>query len=91
MLPGEIPLNKGYELDRILFRVKKESVFQEKFFKDFENACNGYNLTEEEKLALKSRDFVKLYELGTKDELILALARLLKDRKLPLRNQETHH
>jgi Aromatic-ring-opening dioxygenase LigAB, LigA subunit len=66
---------KGYELDRLLFKVKKDDEFRRRFFSNFEDACTGFKLSSEEKAALRKRDFASLSRLGVKPELILALAK----------------
>lgn len=72
---------RGYELDRLLFRVKKDEEFRRRFFADFKSALEGFDLTEEEKKVLKARDYARLFELGVKDELIISLARFSKEKK----------
>jgi hypothetical protein len=69
---------KGYQLDKLLYAVKKDEKLRERFLRDFDAACLDFNLSDEEKTALKSRDYAALYELGAKDELILFLAKLSK-------------
>jgi len=74
-------LIKGYELDRILFKVKKNEEFRRKFIEDFDSACEGFSLSPDERQALRNREYARLYDLGAKDELILVLARLSRDAK----------
>ena len=63
------------ELDRVLFRFKKDPSFRDEFFLDLQGALKGYDLTGEEKKALADRDYARLYDLGAKDDLIIPLAR----------------
>jgi hypothetical protein len=70
----------GYELDKIVFRVKKDKIFREKFVSDFDGACRDFSLTEEERECLKLRNYTKLAELGLKPELLMALADIDKSR-----------
>jgi hypothetical protein len=71
----------GYELDKIMFRVKKDKIFRENFLSDFDRTCKDFNLTEEERESLKLRNYSKLAELGLKPELVMALADIDKSRK----------
>ena len=66
----------GYELDQIIFRVKKDAHFRDIFISNFDLACKEYGLTEEERTSLKARDYKKLAELGLKPELVIALAEI---------------
>jgi hypothetical protein len=66
----------GYELDRMVFRLKKDPAFRDKFLFDFELACSEFKLTKEEKRSLKDRDYKRLAELGLKPELVMALANI---------------
>lgn len=64
----------GYELDRLLFRVKKDSKFRSEFLRTMEKVLDMYRLTEEERRAIGDRDYSKLSRLGAKPELVIALA-----------------
>ncbi len=70
----------GYELDRIIFRVKKDAKFRSNFLSHFDLACREFKLTEEEERGLKLRDYISLAKLGLKPELIMALAEIDKEK-----------
>lgn len=60
----------------MIFRIKKDVDFRDKFISNFDVACQQYRLTEEERTSLKARDYKKLAELGLKPELVIALAKI---------------
>jgi hypothetical protein len=75
---------RGYELDRILFKVKKDPEFRDRFLNEFNTACLDFALSKEEKAALRDRDYRALNDLCAKDELILFLAMLSRQEKRKL-------
>jgi hypothetical protein len=65
-----------YDLSRLLFDLKmKESLYQ-RALKDFENVIGEYDLTTEEKDALRAGDPRKLRQLGVHGMLCLYIKRL---------------
>ena len=65
-----------YDLSRLLFDLKmKESLYQ-RALKDFENVMGEYDLTTEEKDALRAGDPRKLRQLGVHGMLCLYIKRL---------------
>ena len=60
----------------MIFRIKKDVDFRDKFISNFDLACRDYRLTEEERTSLKERNYKKLAELGLKPELVIALAKI---------------
>ena len=65
-----------YDLSRLLFDLKmKESVYQQAL-RDFENVMANYELTAEEKTALRDGDPRKLRQLGVHGMLCLYIKRL---------------
>jgi hypothetical protein len=65
-----------YDLSRLLFDLKmKESVYQ-RSLKDFEAVMDDYDLTVEEKEALRAGDPRKLRQLGVHGMLCLYIKRL---------------
>ena len=69
---------KGRELDRIVFRVKKEALFRNLFLSNFDVALREFQLNDEERKSLKDRDYELLARLGLKPELVIALAEIDK-------------
>ena len=65
-----------YDLSRLLFDLKmKESIYQ-RSLRDFESVMSEYELTTEEKDALRSGDPRKLRQLGVHGMLCLYIKRL---------------
>lgn len=65
-----------YDLSRLMFDLKmKESVYQ-RSLEDLELVMSGYNLTTEEKDALRSGDPRKIRQLGVHGMLCLYIKRL---------------
>lgn len=65
-----------YQLSKFLFDVKMNDAFCAKAAADLEGAMRDYELTEEEKSALRSADPRKLRQLGVHGMLCLYLKRL---------------
>jgi hypothetical protein len=65
-----------YDLSRLLFDLKmNESVYQ-RALRDFDSVMGGYDLTAEEKEALRAGDPRKLRQLGVHGMLCLYIKRL---------------
>jgi hypothetical protein len=65
-----------YELSRLLFDVKMNESFSDKAAADLDTAMKGYELTAEEKEALRSGDPRKLRQLGVHGMLCIYIKRL---------------
>lgn len=65
-----------YELSRLLFDLKMDESVYQKSLKDFEAVINGYDLSAEEKHALRAGDPRKLRQLGVHGMLCLYIKRL---------------
>ena len=65
-----------YHLSRLLFNLKMDEGCFEKSLQDFEAVMNEYDLTTEERDALKSGDPRKLRQLGVHGMLCLYIKRL---------------
>lgn len=64
----------AYELDRLLYRIKKDKVVRRQFLKNAESVLDMYQLSGEERTALRARNYSELSKLGAKPELVIALA-----------------
>ena len=65
-----------YELSRLLFDLKMSEAIYQKSLKDFEAVMADYDLSTEEKDALRSGDPRKLRQLGVHGMLCLYIKRL---------------
>jgi hypothetical protein len=65
-----------YELSRLLFDIKMNESFFDKAAADLDTAMKGYELTAEEKEALRSGDPRKLRQLGVHGMLCIYIKRL---------------
>jgi len=65
-----------YHLSRLLFDLKMNEACYEKSLRDFEAVMGGYELTGEEKDALRAGDPRKLRQLGVHGMLCLYIKRL---------------
>jgi hypothetical protein len=65
-----------YELSRLLFDIKMNESFFAKAAADLDTAMKGYELTAEEKEALRSGDPRKLRQLGVHGMLCIYIKRL---------------
>jgi Aromatic-ring-opening dioxygenase LigAB, LigA subunit len=65
-----------YHLSRLLFDLKMNDEFCRKATADLEAAMTGYDLTEEEKAALRAGDPRKIRQLGVHGMLCLYIKRL---------------
>ncbi len=65
-----------YHLSRLLFDLKMDENFCNKASSDLEAAMSGYDLTEEEKNALRAGDPRKIRQLGVHGMLCLYIKRL---------------
>ena len=65
-----------YDLSRLLFNLMMDEACFEKSLQDFEAVMNEYDLTTEERDALKSGDPRKLRQLGVHGMLCLYIKRL---------------
>ena len=65
-----------YDLSRLLFDLKMNEAIYQKSLKDFETVMGEYDLSNEEKDALRSGDPRKLRQLGVHGMLCLYIKRL---------------
>jgi hypothetical protein len=65
-----------YDLSRLLFDLKMNESIYQRSLKDFEKVMDEYDLTTEEKDALRSGDPRKLRQLGVHGMLCLYIKRL---------------
>ncbi|HEX2227715.1 MAG TPA: hypothetical protein VHM64_11275 [Candidatus Binatia bacterium] len=65
-----------YELSRLLFDLKMHEAVYQRSLADFEAVMNEYNVTTEEKDALRSGDPRRLRQLGVHGMLCLYIKRL---------------
>lgn len=65
-----------YDLSRLLFDLKMKDSVYEKALTDFEDVMGNYDLTAEEKTALRGGDPRKLRQLGVHGMLCLYIKRL---------------
>jgi hypothetical protein len=65
-----------YHLSRLLFDLKMNESIYQRSLKGFENVMNEYDLTNEEKDALRAGDPRKLRQLGVHGMLCLYIKRL---------------
>jgi hypothetical protein len=65
-----------YDLSRLLFDLKMHEAIYQKSLKDFESVMGEYNLSSEEKDALRAGDPRKLRQLGVHGMLCLYIKRL---------------
>ena len=65
-----------YDLSRLLFDLKMNEAIYQKSLKDFETVMGEYDLSSEEKDALRSGDPRKLRQLGVHGMLCLYIKRL---------------
>lgn len=65
-----------YHLSRLLFDLKMNESFYQRALADFEGAIGEYELTDEEKEALRAGDPRKLRQLGVHGMLCLYIKRL---------------
>jgi hypothetical protein len=65
-----------YDLSRLLFDLKMDEAVYQRSLTEFEAVMNGYDLSAEEKDALRSGDPRKLRQLGVHGMLCLYIKRL---------------
>lgn len=65
-----------YHLSRLMFDLKMDESVYQRSLKNFETVMSGYDLTAEEKDALRSGDPRKLRQLGVHGMLCLYIKRL---------------
>ena len=65
-----------YELNHVLFDLKNDEKFASRLRLNFAVAIKPYNLTKEEKRAIKTEDTHALLKLGARGNLIFAVHRL---------------
>jgi hypothetical protein len=65
-----------YDLSRLMFDLKMNESILQRSLKDFENVMGEYDLTDEEKAALRAGDPRKLRQLGVHGMLCLYIKRL---------------
>ncbi len=65
-----------YDLSRLLFDLKMNEAIYQRASADFENVMTGYDLSSEEKDALRAGDPRKLRQLGVHGMLCLYIKRL---------------
>lgn len=65
-----------YDLSRLLFDLKMDESVYQRALQDFESVMSGYDLTAEEKEALRTGDPRKLRQLGVHGMLCLYIKRL---------------
>jgi hypothetical protein len=65
-----------YDLSRLLFDLKMSEAIYQKSLQEFESVMAGYDLSDEEKDALRSGDPRKLRQLGVHGMLCLYIKRL---------------
>jgi len=65
-----------YDLSRLLFDLKMNESIYQKSLEDFESVMSGYELSGEEKEALRAGDPRKLRQLGVHGMLCLYIKRL---------------
>jgi hypothetical protein len=68
-----------YDLSRLLFDLKMNESIYQRSLQDFETVMSGYDLSAEEKDALRSGDPRKLRQLGVHGMLCLYIKRLHPD------------
>lgn len=62
-----------YEINSVLYRLKKDRAFRERFNVDPEQALAGLDLTEAERAAFVARDMQRLNELGGYLHLVMSV------------------
>jgi hypothetical protein len=65
-----------YDLNRLLFDMKNDGELALQMRKNFANAVKPYDLTKEEKKAIKTENTQELLKLGARGNLIFAVHRL---------------
>jgi hypothetical protein len=62
-----------YEVNSLLYRLKKDRAFRARFLSDPEGALADLDLTEEERAAFLARDMRKINELGGYLHLVMSV------------------
>ncbi len=62
-----------YAVNSLLYRLKKDRAFRERFNQDPENALAGLDLTEEERAAFLARDMQRINALGGYLHLVMSV------------------
>jgi len=62
-----------YAVNHLLYRLKKERAFRERFLADPESALVGLDLTEAERAAFVARDMTKINALGGYLHLVMSV------------------
>jgi aromatic-ring opening dioxygenase LigAB LigA subunit len=68
-----------YTINSLLYRVKTDSIFRERFMSHREALLSEWEITEEEKTALLAWDMQKLNEQGAYLHSLVRVNRLLKE------------
>jgi hypothetical protein len=62
-----------YEVNSLLYRLKKDRAFRERFLADPRRALEGLDLTEEERAAFLARDMTRINALGGYLHLVMSV------------------
>ena len=62
-----------YEVNSLLYRLKKDRAYRERFLADAESALQGLDLTEDERSAFMSRDMTRINALGGYLHLVMSI------------------
>jgi len=62
-----------YEVNSLLYRLKKDRAFRERFLADTRGALEGLDLTDDERAALLARDMTRINALGGYLHLVMSI------------------
>ena len=62
-----------YDVNSLLYRLKKDRSFRERFLADTKGALEGLDLTEEERAAFLARDMTRINALGGYLHLVMSI------------------
>lgn len=62
-----------YEVNSLLYRLKKDRAFRERFLADTGKALEGLDLTEDERAAFVARDMTRINALGGYLHLVMSV------------------
>lgn len=62
-----------YEVNSLLYRLKKDRTYRERFLADAEGVLQGLDLTEDERSAFLARDMTRINALGGYLHLVMSI------------------
>lgn len=67
-----------YQVQKFLFELNRDSAVQQKYRQDFDSLLSEFDLTDDERTALRNEDIGLLYVLGVNGQILMHYAAFLR-------------